>query len=577
VANADYQTDIGTISSGSYVDTQTQNDVPESLTEAIRAQGKPSLRHDELSHIWTIEVTTGTAATFYLDAYKTTSPDGDNFVFAYSTDALLYTDMLTVTKTADDDTSQTYELPSGLGGTVYIRVQDTDRSQSNQNLDTVYIDHMFIHSITLGPTPTPTPTPTATPTPTPTQSPTPTPTPTPTASPTPTPTPTVSPSPTPTATPSPTSTPTPTPTATPTPTPTATPTPTVTPVMLSVEESAGGPGATNVPVQISLENAVNVKGVQLTLCDVPDFLSLGSQTPIPDPTRAPGFMVAANEVPGGCVEVLAFSLTGDLIAPGIGPILTLYFNVDTAVTPGTVIDMQLTAYNVADENNNPLSVIPVDGTFIVGVKGDLDGDGDCDLFDVLREVDIVLSKPPAPTAYELWAGDMDGDADIDLFDVLALVDCILGKTACACAGETTALEVKSNAEEPRQTQELIIENEANTLSIPVELSNKEPVKGLAFRLSKIPEGLNLRSIELVDGLEHFYADFNQIGQEARVILISIGDDLISSGDGPIMNLVFETSAKKLRTHPGFAVLKNIQAAGEENKPVKIKLEIPLRR
>ena len=58
-------------------------------------------------------------------------------------------------------------------------------------------------------------------------------------------------------------------------------------------------------------------------------------------------------------------------------------------------------------------------------------DSDCDLFDVLRQIDIVLSKPPTPTAYELWAGDMDDDADIDLFDVLALIDCILGRTACA--------------------------------------------------------------------------------------------------------------------------------------------------
>jgi hypothetical protein len=127
------------------------------------------------------------------------------------------------------------------------------------------------------------------------------------------------------------------------------------------------------------------------------------------------------------------SLTEDLIAPGTGPILTLYYDVDASATPGTEIYMQLTAYNVADENNDPLPVIPVDGLFTVGLKGDLDGDGDCDLFDVLREIDIILSKPPAPSAYELWAGDMDDDADIDLFDVLALIDCILGRTACACA------------------------------------------------------------------------------------------------------------------------------------------------
>jgi hypothetical protein len=341
--------------------------------------------------------------------------------------------------------------------------------------------------------------------------------------------------------------------------------------MLTVEDSAGAPGATNVPVHISLDNSMNVKSVQMTLCDVPDWLTLGSTAAAPDPTRASGFTVAANEV-GGCVEVLMVSLSDGLIAPGTGPILTLYYDVDAGATPGATIDMQLSAYNVTDENSDPVPVIPINGTFTVGVKGDLDGDGDCDLFDVLRQIDIVLHKPPAPTAYEEWAGDMDGDADIDLFDVLALIDCILGKTACVCAGGgggTAEPEPAPTAE----TEELTIDNEPMILSVPVELSNKEPLKGLAFQLAHIPEGLTLRSIRLAEGLEGFYVDFNQKGQQARVILVSIAGELIAAGDGPIMNLLFQASEKKIRSQRGFAMVKNIQAAGEENKPVKAKLEI----
>ena len=59
------------------------------------------------------------------------------------------------------------------------------------------------------------------------------------------------------------------------------------------------------------------------------------------------------------------------------------------------------------------------------VKGDLDQDGDCDIFDVLRVVDIILDLPPMPTDYEIWAADMDGDGDIDLFDILSLVNKVL--------------------------------------------------------------------------------------------------------------------------------------------------------
>ncbi len=37
-------------------------------------------------------------------------------------------------------------MPNTLNGTVYIRVRDTDRTASHTSLDTVYVDHMYIHS-----------------------------------------------------------------------------------------------------------------------------------------------------------------------------------------------------------------------------------------------------------------------------------------------------------------------------------------------------------------------------------------------------------------------------------------------
>jgi hypothetical protein len=57
--------------------------------------------------------------------------------------------------------------------------------------------------------------------------------------------------------------------------------------------------------------------------------------------------------------------------------------------------------------------------------GDLNNDGNVDLFDVLRLVDLLLGRPPAPSEYELLVGDIDQDGDIGLFDALALVDVLL--------------------------------------------------------------------------------------------------------------------------------------------------------
>ncbi len=138
----------GTVS-GNHVDTHESDGVYESITE-VQSTGNPAKRrYSYLEHKWTIDVVDGskTNITFYLEAYHNPSSDGDDFVFAYSTDDNTYTDMATVTKTADDNTYQTYELPNDLSGTVYIRVKDTDQTAGNQDLNAVYIDQMFIRSV----------------------------------------------------------------------------------------------------------------------------------------------------------------------------------------------------------------------------------------------------------------------------------------------------------------------------------------------------------------------------------------------------------------------------------------------
>ncbi|MHC4397038.1 MAG: phage tail protein [Planctomycetota bacterium] len=143
VANADIPVD-GTVS-GSYTDTQSSNNVYESIEE-IESGGKPSNRYTYLEHKWTINVTGGATVTFHVEAYHTSNSEGDDFVFAYSTNDSDYTNMVTVTKTSDDDATDSYELPSDTSGTVYIRVKDTDQTQGNRTKDTIYVDDMYILS-----------------------------------------------------------------------------------------------------------------------------------------------------------------------------------------------------------------------------------------------------------------------------------------------------------------------------------------------------------------------------------------------------------------------------------------------
>jgi hypothetical protein len=138
-------TSSGSVVSGSLTDTQSSDNVVEAIRES-ETGGRPSNRTSMLEHTWTFNVTGGDIVTFFVEAWHTASGEGDNFVFAFSTDGTNFTNMLTVTKTADDDTAQSFVLPAGISGTVYIRVTDTDRTPGNRTLDTLYIDQMFIRS-----------------------------------------------------------------------------------------------------------------------------------------------------------------------------------------------------------------------------------------------------------------------------------------------------------------------------------------------------------------------------------------------------------------------------------------------
>lgn len=130
---------------GLFADTWGSDNNYEAIEE-IESPGSPHSRYSYVEHKWTTYVTGGDTVTFYVEAYHSANAEGDDFVFAYSMDDSNYTDVLTVTKTTDDDTYQSYELPNDINGTVYIRVKDTDHTAGNKTLDTIYIDHIYVRS-----------------------------------------------------------------------------------------------------------------------------------------------------------------------------------------------------------------------------------------------------------------------------------------------------------------------------------------------------------------------------------------------------------------------------------------------
>ncbi|TDJ71940.1 MAG: hypothetical protein E2O39_07525 [Planctomycetota bacterium] len=142
---ADGEDSVAGSVTGSYTDTWTSDDAREEIRERL-SNGNPANRFSFLEHKWTFDVPAGTQAFLNVEAHQTVSPDGDEFVFAWSTDGANYTDVLTVSATGGDVTYAhvAMDLPPGFSGTLYIRVRDTDQTSGNKGRDTVLIDHIFI-------------------------------------------------------------------------------------------------------------------------------------------------------------------------------------------------------------------------------------------------------------------------------------------------------------------------------------------------------------------------------------------------------------------------------------------------
>jgi PKD repeat protein len=132
----------GTVT-GTYMNTFADDGVTESIRER-ESGGKPSNRHSYLEHVWVIPVQSGNTVTLSINAWKSNSIDGDNFVFAYSADGgTNYSDVLTISNTTDSGVV-TVVLSPGTQGDVRIRVKDTDRNKGNRALDTIFVDELYI-------------------------------------------------------------------------------------------------------------------------------------------------------------------------------------------------------------------------------------------------------------------------------------------------------------------------------------------------------------------------------------------------------------------------------------------------
>ncbi len=131
---------------GALSNVTASDNLVQTITEEVTG-GSPSTRVSRLEHRWTFTVGAGSFKQLHVEGFRSTSTDGDNFRFEYSTDGVSFTAVtLASLPFADNGIDLVGALPAGLSGTVTIRVVDTDRTPGNQAVDSVSLDELFLRA-----------------------------------------------------------------------------------------------------------------------------------------------------------------------------------------------------------------------------------------------------------------------------------------------------------------------------------------------------------------------------------------------------------------------------------------------
>ncbi len=81
--------------------------------------------------------------------------------------------------------------------------------------------------------------------------------------------------------------------------------------------------------------------------------------------------------------------------------------------------------NGRDANKNPINGTPKAQNSCFVLKGDVDGDGDADLFDIIKIARFLIGLETFTPAQQA-AADADGDWDVDLADIIRIADFLVG-------------------------------------------------------------------------------------------------------------------------------------------------------
>ena len=186
-----------------------------------------------------------------------------------------------------------------------------------------------------------------------------------------------------------------------------------------IADSFGFPGMV-VEVPLYYESLESIAGLQFRISDEPNWfigVDVISHTCLES---------NSNDVNGDLIGVL-FSLTGCILEPSdsLTHFATLLYEISPNIDFGTTSLLIVEEFIVADSQGNPIPYYVHEGSISIESHGDVTGDGDINILDVVTLINFILFIE-VPNDYQFMVGDMNSDQNLDILDIVILVNNILG-------------------------------------------------------------------------------------------------------------------------------------------------------
>ncbi|MGQ9559158.1 MAG: FlgD immunoglobulin-like domain containing protein [Candidatus Oleimicrobiaceae bacterium] len=297
---------------------------------------------------------------------------------------------------------------------------------------------------------------------------------------------------------------------------------------ISVSNGWALPGGLDT-LNIGVANSTAIKGLHFKLVDGPDKLTVTGMAKL---SRIASFRVDTTSRAGGFwVLMVPDTSTSPRLAAGSGDILQVYVRVASSATGGTNasvgFDSVTAAANAA--GNPPVSLAPRSGVFWFGRKGDVVYNGAVDLFDVLRMIDIALSRPPSPTAYERWASDFNENGSVDISDIGKAID-------LAVSGTPKVAQVGENA--PASFRGSVALHSGPSLDgyrlrVTVDVESPLPLAGLEMVLKAKDKDVAVGVPELTGLANGMSMASKIIGEDLHLLICSTAGLVMPAGRGTV--------------------------------------------